>query len=76
MEFQMTQTATETLSDQIQRLQRSILEKEAQLQRLAQMAQVQVLDEQINVAKQRMESLNQEILQTQNELIDKLAGLR
>ncbi|MDW7985165.1 MAG: hypothetical protein RMK16_10885, partial [Acidobacteriota bacterium] len=72
----MTQTATETLSDQIQRLQRSILEKEAQLQRLAQMAQVQVLDEQINVAKQRMESLNQEILQTQNELIDKLAGLR
>ena len=76
MELQMTQTATETLSDQIQRLQRSILEKEAQLNRLSQMAQVQVLDEQINVAKQRMESLNQEIMRTQNELIDKLANLR
>lgn len=76
MEFQMSQTATETLSDQIQRLQRSILEKEAQLNRLAQTVQVQVLDEQINVAKQRMESLNQEILRTQNELVDKLANLR
>jgi capsular exopolysaccharide synthesis family protein len=76
MELQMTQTATETLSDQIQRLQRSILEKEAQLNRLAQMVQIQVLDEQINVAKQRMESLSQEIMRTQNELIDKLANLR
>ncbi|GBC84974.1 Tyrosine-protein kinase ptk [bacterium HR11] len=76
MEIQMSQTTGEALAEQIQQLQRSIAEKEAQLARLAQTAQVQVLDQQINVAKQRMETINQRILEAQNELVEKLADLR
>jgi len=76
MEIQMSQTTGEALTEQIQRLQRSIAEKEAQLARLAQTAQVQVLDQQINVAKQQMETINQRILEAQNELVEKLAHLR
>jgi capsular exopolysaccharide synthesis family protein len=76
MEIQTSQTTGKALAEQIQQLQRSIAEKEAQLARLAQTAQVQVLDRQINVVQQRMEAINQRILEAQNELVEKLAYLR
>ncbi len=76
LEVELSRTAGTALTEQIQRLQRSIAEKEARLSELAQQVQIQILDQQFNVALQKMESISQQITDAEKERLERQARLR
>ena len=75
-EAEVNQPVVQALTQEIVRLQKSIREKETRLAQLAQTAQIRVLDEQVNVLKERMDRMSDAISQAQAEVTDKRARLR
>ena len=65
------QFASESISIQIERLQKSIEEKNVKLNELSKSTQVQALGEQMNVAMQNMQGLQEQLQAAQAEVIEK-----
>ncbi len=75
-EIQFSQDTNEALTKQVGRLQESIREKENRLTRIAGAAQIQVLDQQLNVTMQNLANQSQQLLDVQEEVSGKQANLR
>ena len=74
-EVQLSRSTSEALAAQVERLQKSIAQKEARLNQMAEQAQIQILDQQLNVAAQKLDQLNRQLLEVQKEITDKAANL-
>lgn len=75
-EIQFSQSTSEALARQAKKLQESVSQKEAKLSQIAGSAQVQVLDQQLNVTLNRLEGLNQQLLDVQKEIMEKRANVQ
>lgn len=75
-EIQFSQSTSEALARQAKRLQESVTQKEIKLSQIAGSAQVQVLDQQLNVTLNKLEGLNQQLLEVQKEVMEKRANVQ
>ncbi len=75
-EIEFSQSTSEALSKQVERLQASIKEKEARLTKIAGAAQIQVLDQQLNVTMQDLQSLGSQLQTVQKEVLEKQTNLQ
>ncbi len=75
-EIQFSLSTSEAIAKQAKRLQESVNQKEAKLAQIAGSAQVQVLDQQLNVTLNNVEGLNQQLQEVQKELVEKRASLQ
>ncbi|MCI0416470.1 P-loop NTPase [bacterium] len=63
--------ASESISRQIERLQKSITEKDVQLAEMSKSTQVKVFDQQVNVAMQKLQGLTEQLQSSQREVLEK-----
>lgn len=75
-EVQVSRTTSEALAQQVDRVQKSITEKEARLNKMSEQAQVQILDQQLNVAAQKLEELNRQLLEVQRDMTNQSSELQ
>jgi succinoglycan biosynthesis transport protein ExoP len=76
IEVEFSQNTSEALTKQVERLQASIKEKEARLTQIAGPAQIQVLDQQLNVTMQNFQNLSGGLQAAEKDILEKQSNFQ